>query len=188
MAVKTFTTGEVLTASDTNTYLANSGLVYVTKATLSGTSTQINNCFTSTYAAYRLVFTSLTFSTESLMTLRLVASSTPNQNNSYYASGLQVTPGGTVTGIGSGPATYWHTAISASPTAGGTFLDIYNPQLTAGTAFDGMGVDTRTNGAPMRITGGFFDATTSFDGIWISTLNGGYTLGGTVTIYGYRVG
>ena len=30
MAIKTFTTGEVLTASDTNTYLANAGLVYIT--------------------------------------------------------------------------------------------------------------------------------------------------------------
>jgi hypothetical protein len=29
MAIKTFTTGEVLTASDTNTYLANAGLVFV---------------------------------------------------------------------------------------------------------------------------------------------------------------
>jgi hypothetical protein len=27
MAIKTFTTGEVLTAADTNTYLANSGLI-----------------------------------------------------------------------------------------------------------------------------------------------------------------
>ena len=30
MAVKTFSTGEVLTASDTNTYLNNGGLVYIT--------------------------------------------------------------------------------------------------------------------------------------------------------------
>ncbi len=29
MAVKTFTTGEVLTAADTNTYLNNGGLVYI---------------------------------------------------------------------------------------------------------------------------------------------------------------
>jgi hypothetical protein len=35
MAIKTFTTGEVLTASDTNTYLANSGLV-VMGATVTG--------------------------------------------------------------------------------------------------------------------------------------------------------
>jgi hypothetical protein len=34
MAIKTFTTGEVLTASDTNTYLANSGLVYVKSQTI----------------------------------------------------------------------------------------------------------------------------------------------------------
>jgi len=29
MAIKTFTTGEVLTAADTNTYLTNSGFQYV---------------------------------------------------------------------------------------------------------------------------------------------------------------
>jgi hypothetical protein len=34
MAIKTFTTGEVLTASDTNTYLANSGLVYIKSQTI----------------------------------------------------------------------------------------------------------------------------------------------------------
>ena len=59
MAIKTFTTGEVLTASDTNTYLANAGLVYVTSATI-GTavsSVTVSNCFSSTYDAYRIVIT-----------------------------------------------------------------------------------------------------------------------------------
>ena len=58
MAVKTFTTGEVLTASDTNTYLANSGLVYVTSTTVGSgvSSVTVSNCFTSTYDNYRIIW------------------------------------------------------------------------------------------------------------------------------------
>jgi len=58
MAIKTFTTGEVLTASDTNTYLANAGLVHiktatVTNATDSGTTWR--SVFNGTYDSYRIV-------------------------------------------------------------------------------------------------------------------------------------
>lgn len=56
MAIKTFTAGTVLTASDTNTYLTNAGLVYITQAVAGGaaTSLSINNCFTTTYENYRI--------------------------------------------------------------------------------------------------------------------------------------
>jgi hypothetical protein len=57
MAIKTFTTGEVLTASDTNTYLANSGLVYITSATLSATA--LDGIFTSDYDNYRIVISNI---------------------------------------------------------------------------------------------------------------------------------
>lgn len=162
------------------------GLELVTTQTLSGTSTQINTCFTSTYNSYRIVFSNLTFSTESLLTMRLVAGTTPDQTNNYYASGLQVITGGAVSSIGNNAVSYWHTALSASPTAGGCFVELFNPQLSVPTAFSGQGIDTRTNGAPHRTSGGFFNASTSFDGLWVSTLNGTYTLGGTIRVYGYR--
>ena len=55
MAIKTFTTGEVLTAADTNTYLANSGLVYVAGATFSNVGSFDATGFTTTYNAFRLV-------------------------------------------------------------------------------------------------------------------------------------
>jgi hypothetical protein len=56
MAIKTFTTGEVLTASDTNTYLANSGLVYITSTTFSGAATtNTDGCFSDKYDSYRLI-------------------------------------------------------------------------------------------------------------------------------------
>jgi len=58
MAIKTFTAGSVLTASDTNTYLANSGLVYVTSATVGSgvSSVTVSNCFSSTYDSYRILY------------------------------------------------------------------------------------------------------------------------------------
>jgi hypothetical protein len=55
MAIKTFTTGEVLTASDTNTYLANAGLVYITSTAVSGSTVTVSNCFDSTYDWYKVV-------------------------------------------------------------------------------------------------------------------------------------
>ena len=57
MAVKTFTT-EVLTSADTNTYLANSGLVYITSTTI-GTgvsSVTLSSVFSATYDNYRVIY------------------------------------------------------------------------------------------------------------------------------------
>jgi len=61
MAIKTFTTGEVLTAADTNTYLNNGGLVWIAEQiiTTSTATVEFVNCFTSTYANYRLVISNV---------------------------------------------------------------------------------------------------------------------------------
>ena len=61
MAVKTFTTGEVLTAADTNTYLNNGGLVYISSTTVGSavSSVTVSNCFPSTYDTYMIVYTNV---------------------------------------------------------------------------------------------------------------------------------
>jgi hypothetical protein len=57
MAIKTFTTGEVLTASDTNTYLANSGLVYIKEQTIGSavSSVTVSSAFSTDYENYQIV-------------------------------------------------------------------------------------------------------------------------------------
>jgi len=58
MAVKSnFASGNVLTASDVNTYLTNGGLVYITETSASGSATtlSINNCFSASYNNYRIL-------------------------------------------------------------------------------------------------------------------------------------
>ena len=57
MAIKTFTSGAVLTAADTNTYLTNSGLVYIAQGELTSSTASLtfNDVFSSTYDNYRIV-------------------------------------------------------------------------------------------------------------------------------------
>lgn len=182
MGYPVFASGDVLTAADMNAV----GLWLVKTQTLSGTSVQIDNCFTSDYRSYRIVFSGLTSSTIDFLTARLVAGTTPNQTPNYYWSNLQVTTAGAVSGFGGAANTFWNTGLPAFTNAGGGVIDIHNPQLTASTVFSSQGIDTRTDGAPHRTGSGSFSATTSFQGLWISTINGGYTLGGSVRVYGYR--
>ena len=68
MAVKTFTTGEVLTASDTNTYLNNGGLVYISGTTV-GTgvsSVTVSSAFSSTYDNYRVIINNVDASADAV--------------------------------------------------------------------------------------------------------------------------
>jgi hypothetical protein len=88
MAIKTFTSGEVLTSADTNTYLANSGLVYIAEGS---TSTSVlglnfNNVFTSTYDNYRIMidyFKPVTAARFVALQLRVGGADTAT--NYYYA-------------------------------------------------------------------------------------------------------
>jgi len=88
MAIKTFTTGEVLTASDTNTYLANAGWVYVNSGTFTGqTAVQVNSVFTSTYSNYKLVFENMgTAAGTHGANIQLTASGTASTANYSYGA------------------------------------------------------------------------------------------------------
>jgi hypothetical protein len=82
--------------------------------------------------------------------------------------------------------TFWNVGLVGHTNASGGFIKVYNPALAKPTSFTSQGVDARTDGAPLRSAGGNETSSTQYEGIWIGTLNGGYTLGGTVRIYGYR--
>lgn len=90
MAVKTFTTGEVLTAADTNTYLNNGGLVWVASGTLSLTTSASNvtGVFDATkYKNYRLILNTTARSTTNRVDLKFLVGTTPT-STAYYASGV----------------------------------------------------------------------------------------------------
>jgi hypothetical protein len=187
MAIKTFTSGEVLTAADTNAYLNNGGLVYITQVSNSGTGTlSINNCFTSTYQNYRIIINQTAMSGNDAIYLRMrVGGADDTTANYQYAANVATSAGGNSVMAGANQNTVLLGFVgSASPTAGSS-IDIFSPK-----------VSTRTWGTTLRYeydsvtfngrSGSFVkDQVTSFDGFSLIA-GGGKTFSATVYVYGYR--
>lgn len=188
MAVKTFAVGEVLTASDTNTYLNNGALVYVASKTWSSTTgaQQINGCFTSTYDNYRLVLVATGTSTsQSGVRMKLAANGT-TANSAYYTQGLYIGAGGAA------PVSYWDPnttngfwAGAFANLSGNGIIDLLSPNLAVRThanvllsAFGDTNLITSTNWN-IHLTA------SAYDGVYVATESGG-TWSGTLTVFGYR--
>lgn len=183
MAVKTFTAGEVLSASDTNTYLNNGGLVYITAATFSS-STELNltSIFSATYDVYQLVFSNFVVSTGNQILLRMLSGTTPLTTNTYYNQRFyaqQTSVGGVGTGttaVGNGILGF----VINTQRSGATTI-IYNPFLSTNTT---MHTNVIYDAAGIEQNNTMVNNTTSYDGIRIYPTSGNMT--GTVRVYGYR--
>lgn len=184
MAVKTFTTGEVLTASDTNTYLNNGGLVYITSTTVGSgvSSVTVSNCFSSTYDRYLIRFTDTRFSAGAVvMWMTLAGITTASQYSSMI---YQVATSATVQSGNAATNTAFYLGYGGDYNA--SFLvDNFNPSGSYGKT------------GTTRFAS--FDNTESLGGhgaIWSTssvTVTGftvypasGTLSGGTITVAGYR--
>jgi hypothetical protein len=189
MATKTFTTGEVLTASDTNTYLANSGLVYVASGALSSTATNFAGCFTSTFTNYKIVIDSAQVNAAADFYFRMLSGSTPQSGANYeYAFTTLNTNGTTGTAFFSGD-TVGFTGLtvrgSTNTIFGGTTFDIYGPQLNQRTFVTANASSLAAGVLRSQVGMSSHNLVGVFDGIQILTASAA-TIGGNVTIYGYR--
>jgi hypothetical protein len=179
MAVKSnFAAGQVLTASDTNTFLTNGGLVYVGQANLSSTTTNISSVFSSTYTSYRIVVVNGVLGANSsniTMTLSGAAGSTYQTAGSYLALGTA-----TVTAFA--PAATTSSLVAIGDTEGYALsIDIHNPNAAKPTYWFSTFTGQRTSGQ----FGGRESTSTAHTGLSLSNANG-FT-GGTVFVYGYRI-
>jgi len=189
MAVKTFTTGEVLTAADTNTYLANSGLVYISEANPSAAaSASINSCFTATYNAYRIVWIPTAYSStgQAQTLLRMRASGTDNISSNYYRARWYYGAGGS-SGTSGGAATETAFELADNNTPMHPLsLDVFSPYQTVATAIASKAVGWQgVNNTLYGIeTVGRMSVTTSYDGFTLYPSTGTFT--GKLIVYGYR--
>jgi hypothetical protein len=178
MAIKTFTSGEVLTAADTNTYLANSGLVYISSTTV-GTavaSVTVSSAFSSTYDNYRIIYTGGTGTGTVAMTLG--ASITTYSNSLVYGS-LYATPTPTGTGASAGAA--WTFVGYCDAVLCHVGLDVFSPNLAKYTTFGNCSYAASTNAGNNSGIHATSTAYTSF-----TLIPAGTFTGGTITVYGYR--
>ena len=193
MAIKTFSSGEVLSAADTNTYLTNSGLVYITSATAtSGGTLSINNCFTSTYARYRVIgVLGGSTATAYEIVLRLRAAGVDTATGYYWGLSRVTIATATLNALAGNNATYFHSGAIADNSGRAHFIfDIVNPQVSGlHTTMTGQATDTRSASAYGAISvGGGLSNGTQYDGFTV-----GYGVFGTgtisnlqVAVYGYR--
>jgi hypothetical protein len=186
MAIKTFTSGEILTAADTNTYLNNGGLVYITQATISTGSTSINNCFSTTYRNYRLVVNVTGVSAASAgLYFRFRASGADNSTTNYKMALANISTTGTVgSSVDNAGNAGTLSFVSSASVDNYLTMDINGPNTVNRTlgSVQTMGYDST---AWVQRTGGFyFDTGAVFDGITFFNNTG--TMNGLITVYGYR--
>lgn len=192
MAIKTFTTGEVLTASDTNTYLANAGLVYVTSTTFSSvTSVSINSCFTTTYDNYRVIYSITGTSAGGTFLLRLRKTSS-DATSSYSSVGpyYYLSAGSGYQNIVAAQNTsYWGAVCGSvgSSSIGGGMFEFFLPNVNTYTMVDYKG-STNTNNTGCESYQGTGVHFTSYqaDGFTLFSSGSAFNFSGTITVYGYR--
>ena len=181
MAIKTFTTGEVLTAADTNTYLANSGLVFVKQQTIGSgvSSVTVSDAFSTTYENYRITVTGIVPSATA--TTRLMIGS--GRTNAHYGvMNYTQSNGGDAGTIKSNNSQSIEVVLTQVSVNNSQFTcDILSPFLTTrstiiGTAFGRL--------YSCYFAGGD-DSSSSYTSFTIEAASGTMT-GGTITVHGYR--
>ena len=188
MAIKTFTAGEVLTAADTNTYLANSGLTFITSGSLSGTAPQFVGCFTSTYTNYRVILEQGTLSAAGDFCFQFLKSTTAQTTTNYqFAYSRLVTSGGSANTADTQPVGRWGMGANGTTNLMTMAADVIYPQVAASAAYV-IASGTSLLGGPVYLSSDgmcVYAVNDSFDGIQFMG-SGGQTITGFATIYGYR--
>jgi hypothetical protein len=177
MAIQTFTSGQILTAADTNTYLANSGLVYVTSATIGSavSSVTVTGAFSTTYDNYRIILNGSTG------TGTYVRFALGTATADYFGSFFYDNYAGASSGyVRSSAALFLTVGAQDGSKSTSTQFDVLSPFLSQRTNLSGT-----YGGANTGFFGGVNITATSFTSFVLST-NSGTLTDGTISVYGYR--
>lgn len=176
MGYPVFASGDVLTAADMNAV----GLWKIGDYNLTTTTNGFNSVFSSNYDHYKLVFSNITATAGTQVTMKMRASGTATSVN-YYSALSYVQWNGTSTPqtVNNGAAWYL-TYTTGSTGPGNGVMELLNPfkaSVRVSFGWTGMFWDAGTAG------GGTNTNTTQFDGFEII---GTSTLSGTISVYGYN--
>jgi len=192
MAIKTFTTGEVLTAADTNTYLANSGLVFISETAITNTATVIvSTCFSNTFDAYKVVLQGVKHATGDVPLFMQYRAGATTEIGLVYYDGRQTiswATGASATGATNGGSAHQTPSVMNATNVLGAEIFISNPKTTNTTTFFSQGMDGRIASGGARYGAGICDTTTSYDSLVFSCSSGSFAASGSIAVYGYRKG
>ena len=182
MAIKTFSDGVALPASDINTYLTNSGLVFVKSQTVGSgvTSVTVSDAFSSTYDNYKIMYIGGTVSVSTDIEMTLGGSTTGYYGFLNYGAAATSVP------LGAG-----RNNTAALPWVGGGMggqasfvnVEIMGPFKTAYTK---MRNGSYQNGDNYGSVQGEHRVATSYTSFTLAVLSGTMT-GGNIVVYGFRL-
>ena len=160
------------------------GLNPTATGTFSGaTSFSVDNCFTSTWANYRIVVAITDITSNGTITMRLRVSSSDNSTSSYDYQFLEAQSTTLSLSTSMGASSFRLTYSYGTPGDAMLVIDLTNPQATEMTQIQGR--CSTVNGTSHMLrdsTDGYFRATTAFDGFSILQ---GSNIAGSYGVYGY---
>jgi hypothetical protein len=183
MPVPDFSPGEVLTAAAMDSI----GMWRVGGGALSGTATDFVGCFTSTYTNYRIVVDSISLSGGADLLCRFLVGSTPETSSAYRYASVGLKSNGTNYPISNDNATFMYPGLyiaGVTDPIGSMTLDVLGPQLAQRSLVQSSIIGFESN-IYTRTGMNSFGGGTQFNGIRFYT-GSAVTMGGTVSIYGYR--
>jgi hypothetical protein len=180
MAIKTFTANSVLTAADTNTYLANSGLVYVTSQTVGSgvASVTVSSAFSATYDNYLITLVGGSMSADTALGCKLGSTSTGYYGSYIYSLYSLTVPVSAGDNNGS-QFTYVGGGNAAGAAANFTLL---GPNLAKRTYVNANVVFYGTQSGTYS---GLETSATQHTAFTVAPFSGTIS-NGTITVYGYR--
>jgi hypothetical protein len=183
MAVKTFTTGEVLTSSDTNTYLANAGWVYVTSVSVGSTPVQtvsISNAFSSTYTEYMIKVVGIKGNAQVGMAVQLNGITSGYDYNGFY----MLRGSSALNGFNTVGASGWDAGATDTTVSEHT-LYIMNPNVAAAKTCHAHAVGIGGTTLTVEVSGYQTSTATATGFSFYAPV--GYTITqGTIAVYGLR--
>ena len=178
MAIKSFVVGELATSADVNTYLTNSGLVYITETTAAGVATKaIPDIFSSTYESYRMVITNLTTNITGYLTLSMTGA--PASNYYYILTGA--TYANVAQTVALNPGAFWSLGKSTTTSGTSIIVDIFRPNIAANTSYQATSQDT----LGVFSGGGYHASAVAYTGLTLGLFTAA-TFSANIKIYGYR--
>lgn len=177
-----FSVGQVLTAA----HMDAVGLWKVADVEITGsapTTVNVNDCFSSNYRNYRILWRIATSSADPEIRFRLRVSSTDATTN-YFTGGWLVDSAGTLNYSQNGDHSRWGIAYAAAANSTSGAMDIIGPNIAANTSYYGNSVNSTGAVARTVSLGGVHLTATAYTGFTLYASTG--TMTGRILVYGYR--
>lgn len=179
MADQTFTSGQVLTASQMSTLQANIGLTYISSTTIGAgvTTVSVASCFSATYDNYRIVISNMVASNDGSPLLFKLNNST---GSTYSTLGTNMDFGSN-TVYGAAFTSTGVRVLESSTTINSSIIDVFMPFTASITTMNSCW----TGNSHVGWYNGRDTNAVSQTGCSI-TISAGTITGGTIVVYGYR--